>query len=348
LKYREIDELLNNHDVPTNERHQLINCLIAMIQQYENQPQNRDGRGVRNSLRRRERTTIKHIGSALRLRQKHPDPQIQHEAKKLLRSIPHNNFSIISNRASMFMGRVRKASWRLNEQRRQAKGRVIVVSASLTLVEIQSLSLLLKVGKHLSLCVKNLDTARNYFNDVLDGSDELWVVKLKGEIAGLMQVCMGRRRRRTGIEFQRILEICNGSHNDPLKFGRTVALKILKCLHIDKVNAETFTRVGAFPLFLREDIDSSLPEPILVGTELHFVWRSRDSIAIATLEKKQFRDEKFNSSKKKWSYLCLQGKNRWEDWDCMTNHLNIGEVLHLVLSTPNFYQVTSKFEDSPK
>ena len=346
MKYREIDELLNNHDVPTNERHQLINCLIAMIQQYENQPQNRDGRGVRNSLRRRERTTIKHIGSALRLRQRHPDPQIQHEAKKLLRSIPHNNFSLISKRASMFMGRVRKVSWRLNEQRRQAKGRVIVVSKSITLIEVRSLSLLLKVGKQLGVCVKNPKIARSYFDDVLDGTEELWVVKLEGEVTGLMQVSLGRRRRRTINETQRTVEQCNGSHNDPLKLSRTVALKILKSLHINEVNAETFTQVGAHPIFLREDIDHSLPEPISVGTELHFVWRSKDSIAIATLEKKQFSVEKFNSSNKKWSYLCLKGKRRWEDMDYMTNHLNIGEVLHLVLSTPNFYQSTSRIKDT--
>ncbi|MXZ54663.1 MAG: hypothetical protein F4227_06110 [Gammaproteobacteria bacterium] len=346
MKYREIDELLRNHDLPTNEKHQLISRLMAMIQQYETQPQNRDERGVRHGLRRRERTTIKHIGSALRLRRKHPDPQVQHEATKLLRSIPHNNFSLLSIRASMFMGRVRKASWRLNEQKRQAKGREIVVSKFITLLEVRSLSLLLKVGKQLSLCVRKVDAARDYLNEVFEGSEELWVVQLKGQIAGLLQVSNRRRRRTSANETQRILEQCSSSHNDPLKLTRTKALKVLKLLHIDRVNAETFTQVGAYPIFLREDIDHSVPEPISVGNELHFVWRNRDSIAIATLEKKQYKNEKAISSSMKWSYLCMQGKNKWEDMDYMANHLNIGEVLHLVLSTPNFYQATLKFEDS--
>ena len=222
---------------------------------------------------------------------------------------------------------------------------MIVVSKSLTLVEVRSLSLLLKVGKQLSLCVKDVETARHYLNDVLDGSEELWVIELNGERVGLLQVSMGRRRRRTVNEAQRTLEECCGAHNDPLCLSRKVALRVLKLLHIDHVNAETFARVGAYPIFLRQDINHTVPEPISVGTDFHFVWRARDSIAIATLKKEEFKDKRFISANMKWSYLCLRGKDRWEDMDFMANHLNIGEVLHLVLSTPNFYQVTSKFDD---
>lgn len=350
MKHHEIDELIKNYDIPTEERQELIRRLRESIQQNESEPQNRDGRGVRHNVRKSERTTVKHIGSALRLRRQHQDVQIRHEAKKLLRSVPHHkNFALLVVKASTFMGRVRKSSRRLNEQQRQKRGRVLDVSHSLRLEEIRTVTLLQKVGKHLSLCVRCPHTARRYLNDVLDGSGELWVVHLEGNIVGLLQVHIERirtpRHRRTPSDSQRTIEQCNSHDNNPLELGRHIALDVLKCLEIDHVEAETFFEVGAFPIFLREEINQPMSEPIFDGTESHYIWRTEDCITIATSETRLDRKDKFFPSKVKWSNFRLKSPHAWEELEYL-NHLHVGKILNHVLTVPSFYREVSAIRDS--
>lgn len=350
MKHREVDKLLQNQDLPHCERQKLINRLSKTIEHNEQHPQNRDGRGVRQSVRKLERTTIKHVGSALRFSKNHADPQIRHKAKEFLRSIPHHSFPTLATRASSLMGIARKASRRLKEQSRQKNGRRIALTETLSLEEVRSLTLLQRVGKRLRLCVSDYSTARNDIEDVLDGYEELWVVRYQEEIAGLMRVRCNQRtwarrvRRVTDADSRKITE-CNGCDNAPLVLCHDVALKILKCLQINQIDAETFALVGAFPIFLDDNIKHPIPEPICDGTKRHYVWRTNNHVVIATSKKHRVESNKIFSSKVQWSYFLLNNQNDWDETVC-TNHLDLGKVMNLILEVPGFDQAMKKIRSN--
>ena len=340
MKHREVDKLLQNQDLPHYDRQKLINRLSKTIEHNEQQPQNRDGRGVRQSVRKLERTTVKHVASALRFSQNHADPHIRHKAKEFLRSIPHHSFPTLATRASSFMGIARKASRRLKEQSRQKNGRVIAITETLSLEEVRSLTLLQRVGKLLRLCVSDYSTARNELEDVLDGSEELWVVRYLEDIAGLLRVRCRQspwtRRGRCATDAEsRVITECNGYDNAPLVLSHDVALKILKCLQINQIDAETFALVGAFPIFLDDDIKHPIPEPICDGTKRHHVWRTKNHVVIATSKKHRVENNKFFGSKMQWSYFLLNNQNDWDEL-VYTNHLDLGKVMNLMLDVPGF------------
>lgn len=346
MKYREIDELLSNHDFPVQDRKVLIGRLRKIIERFDSLPQNRDGRGVRHNVRKLERTTIKHVASAVRFSRNHADPQIRHKAKEFLRSIPHQSLAPLAIRASSFIGTVRKSSRRLKEQRRQENGRVIAITEAISLEEVRSLTLLLKVGKKLRLCVGNLEMARSCLEDIRDESEEYWILRYEEDIAGLLRVrcrqhTQARIGRRATAKVSRIITECNGAENAPLVLSHEVALKILNCLKIDQIDAESFALVGAIPIFLDENIKYPIPEPLCDGTQCHHVWRTKNHVVIATSKKPLVGNDRFVASKTQWSYFFLNTSHEWEEL-LYSNHLDLGMVLKLTLDVPEFYQVMTE------
>lgn len=345
MKYREVDELLQNQDLPHEERQKLINQLRKTIEQNELLPQNRDRRGVRQSVRKLARTTVKHIGSALRHRKHHADPQIRHAAKELIRSIPHDSFAPLASRASIFVGKVQKSSRRLNDRQRQENGRVIVASQAIELEEVRSLNLLQRVGKLLHLCVSNHSRARTYLENVRDGSEELWVLRVEEDILGLLRISYDytrayrrRRTRRVTSTRQRVIAECKGFDNEPLYLSQDVALLILQSLNVDQVNAETFSQVGAFPILSREDIYQPIPKPLCDGTEWYYVWRTLDQLLIASSTNEPSRNAEFDASNMQWSQFLVDSANEWDD-PTYENHINLGKLMNLSLEVPGFHSV---------
>lgn len=354
MKHHEVDELLQNQDLPHHERQKLINRLKTTIEHNELLPQNRDGRGVRQSVRKLERTTVRHIGRALRHSKLHEDPQIQHAAKELIRSIPHLSFAPLAERASTFMGKVQKSSRRLKEQRRQASGQIIEVTGSVKLEEVRCVTFLQRVGKRLQLCVSDHSIARQHIDDIRNGSDELWVVRVEENVVGLLRICFERasshrrrRSRRITSSRQRTIAECEGFDNETLYLSRDIALKILQCLNIDHVEAETFSQVGAFPILLQEDTYQPIPEPLREGSESHYVWRTRDHLLIATSAKQPWTKARFEASKMKWSYFWLDSDNEWVG-SIYENHITLGKLLNLALHEPGFDRVLREIRGNSK
>ena len=296
-------------------------------------------------MRKLERTTVKHVASALRHSRHHADPQIRHAAKELIRSIPHHSFAPLATRASTFVGKVQKSSRRLKDRHRQESGRIIVASQSIKLEEVRSLTLLQRVGKRLHLCVSSLSRARSYLEDVRDGSEELWVLRAEEDILGLLRISYDftrsysrRRNRRMTNTRQRVVAECKGYDNEPLYLCQEVALQILQCLDVDHVDAETFSQVGAFPILLQENIYRPIPEPLCDGTEWYYVWRTFDQLLIASSTKAPSRKAKFDASNMKWSYFLLDSANEWED-PTYENHINLGKLMNLSLDVSGFHGI---------
>lgn len=352
MEQREIDAILRNHKLSYNERQRVINQLRQIIEDNELLPQNRDGRGVRLSVRKLERTTVKHVGSALRYSRTHPDPQIRHVAKELIRSIPHHSFTVLAARASAFAGKVQKSFRRLKERSRQESGRIMEVSPSVKLEEVRSMTFLISVGKRLHLCVSDPSTARYVLELTLDGSQEFWVLRDEENFLGLLQVSnerthgdRRRRNRKITRTRERVIAECNGYDNETLDLSQEVASKILRCLNVDRVETESFLQVGAFPILLREDIYKPLPEPLYDGSEWYYVWRTFDQLLIAATTQKPSRNTQFDASKMKWSQFLLDSDNEWGDPIC-ENHINLGKLINLSIEVPGFHRVLCEVRGS--
>ncbi|MXZ54662.1 MAG: hypothetical protein F4227_02030 [Gammaproteobacteria bacterium] len=347
MKRHEIDNLIGNYDVLLKDRQVLIDCLRNAIDRFKTQPQNRDGRGIKHCVRKRLCKSVRRLGFLLHLSSEHPDPQIRYRVNKLLRSIPHHNgFSTLERQTASLVAKALEASRRLQLQ---ADGRTIAVTRSLQLEEVRTCSMLQQVGAHLRLCVRHPSEAHRHFDQVLYGKMELWVVKRAEKIVGLMRVDIEYKRDDWGYvgepphepsDYSRQIADCESFDNKDLRLSHRIALEIVKCLQIDQVYAWTFSQIGAYPMFLLEEIKQPIPEPLFDGTEWHYVWRTTYHMVIASAKKKLAELNRFNYSKMKWSYFQSEPNNDWAD-PCLSNYLHTGDLLKLILNCPNMNRITN-------
>lgn len=345
MKFREFDRLIPKSLVCGAKRKKLLETLERSTEQFESQPQNQDGRGVKQKIRKQVKVTIRHVKSALRQLEHHEDAHVRHSAKKLLKSIPHVEYSELARRASSFCGRVKKSSHRLNEQQLRKNSRTLHISKSLKLQEVCSLDFLQEVGRHLENCVARRCFAQTYFQEVRDGYHELWAVYKWGRIVGLLDV-------ETWVSYisDRVIRECSAKRHFPLELSREEAFKVLKSLSITDVEAKTFVRVGAFPMFLRKDKEHVLPLLIPYGSESHYVWQLSNRIVVGTSSKQADEPAACDPTTMKWSQFRLDSSDEWEtldenddsdnqlyEWIEMgrNNYLTTGNLLRIVLSQIN-------------
>ncbi len=356
MKRHEIDDLIGDYDVLLQDRRVLIDRLRNAIDRYKTQPQNRDGRGIKHSVHKRLSRTVRRLGYLLHLSLQHPDSQIRHQIKKFLRSIPHHReFNPLESQTLALMNKALKV---LRRHRLQTNSRVIDVSNSLQLKEVNSSSMLQKVGTHLDVCVGHRSEAQDHFDDVLIGKSELWVFVRAEEVVGLMRIYNEYKRDEDYVflgdsctdpsVFSRQIVECKSFKNDTLRLSHRVAMKIVKFLQIDQVHAGTFSQVGAYPMFLCEGIMQPIPEPVFDGTQWHYVWRTTYHMVIASAKKKLVEADKFNHSKMKWSYFQSEPNNDWsDDWNT-NSFLSKGDLLKLILNFPSMYRLANDIRGDRK
>lgn len=349
MKRHEIDDLIGDYDVLLKDRRVLIDRLRNAIDRYKTQPQNRDGRGIKHSVRKSLCKTVRRLGFLLHLSSEHPDPQIRLKVSKLLRSIPHHQeFDTLERQTSALVSKALESSRR---HRLRTDNRVINVTKGLQLEELSSSSSLQRVGSHLGVCVRHSSVAHKYFRQVLCGELELWVVKRKGKVVGLISVEIECKIEEDcgfvgeppeePINYSRVMDDCASFDNKVLCLSHTIAKKILKLLEIEHVCARTFSQVGAFPIFLFEDVLQPIPEPLFDGVQWHYVWRTTYHMVIASTKKKPVKNDGFKYSKMKWSHFQSEPDNDWV-YDCYTSgFLSRGDLLKLVLNFPSMYRLAN-------
>ncbi|MXX95179.1 MAG: hypothetical protein F4Y65_05800 [Gammaproteobacteria bacterium] len=304
---------------------------------------------MKQKIRKQVTVTIKHIKSALRQLEHHEDAQVRHSAKKLLKSIPHVKYSELARRASSFCGRVKKSSHRLNEQQLRKNSRTLDISKSMKLQEVRSLDFLQEVGRRLENCVARRCFAQTYLQEVRDGYHELWAVYKWRRMVGLLNV-------ETWMSHisDRVVRECSAKRRLPLELSREEAFKVLKSLSITDVEAETFVRVGAFPMFLRKDKEHAVPLSIYYGTKSHRVWQFSDRIVVGTTDTQSDEPAVWDPTKVKWSQFKLVSTDEWETLDeeedtenelnqwvemGSNNYLTTGNLLQIVVSQINLKQI---------
>ena len=327
-----IQNIMSDAQASEEEKRRLIQRLKLSTGKYESQPRHLDRRGVKHETREQVEKTLRQVRNALGHRSDHPDPEIRHRAAKLIRSVFHLPFEKLMVASSTFVGAMKKSGHRRNEKQRQETGRVLTISRNLNLEEIRSVTRLQKAGRRLRLCVANLSEARSYMKEIAEHRSEIWVVQRMGRDIGLLEVHL---RRLNGYERKRIFQSETFGNESLLDVGHSEGMRLLKTLQIAECDVETFIRVGALPIFVQEGVRTPLPDPIKVGEEWHYLWRTKDRIAIATTDKKPRKNERFIAAKMHWSYFQL------EEGTCrqyFENHLSVDRVFGLMLESRRFHE----------
>lgn len=324
-----IRKILKHVPVADEEKARLIRHLERSVTQYESQPQHRDHRGVRSEIRQRVRKTLRQLKNALHHRDHHSDEVIRRQAKKLVRAVVHLTFEELAVASSSFVGAMHKSSHRKNEKLRQDEGRILNISQTLQLEEVCSVTRLQSVGRTNQLCVSKLTVAREYMKDVHSDQSELWIVIRDGCDIGLLELHL---QLLDGSDTRTIYQ-CNTIWNESLGLKHSEAMQIVRKLRVKENDLETFTNVGALPIFVPDGIKKPLPSPVPVEEERFYIWRTKNQIAIATTTEKHSGTRQFIATKMRWSYFHKSNGHWVEYW---MNYLSLSQVFDLMLESRRF------------
>ncbi len=319
--------------ISTEERSKTVSVLEQKIKQFESEPGNRDGRGVRRAVRRQVTRTTGQLKNAFRHHKNHPDSAIRHEAGKLIKKIFHLEFEELAVEASAFRGKLSKSTQRHKEKRRQEGARIIQISNSLALKEVRSLVELMSVGKTLQNCVGRRFHADRYMDSVERSESELWILLRDEQVCGLMEIEVDRSKEL------RIIEACSTFENESAELSHDEAMEILRKLQITNAEDESFARVGAYPLFLHINMGDSIPNPIKVSRWWHYLWKTKTKIIVATADRPPHAKGKFLPQELSWSEFS-EYENEYRG--PISNALSEGELLKIVLHSREFREALDK------
>ena len=325
----QLTEKFTQEYISAEERRRTVSTLEKKIKQYESEPGNRDGRGVRYQVRKRVKKTTDHLKNAFRHRENHPDSTIRHAAGKLIKRIHHDTFEELAEAASAFRGKLCQSTRRQNEKRRQEQAQYIPISKSLTLKEVCSLKELMSIGKTLQVCVGYREDALDCMRSVKEGESELWTLLREGQVFGLMEIQVKRKGTKS-------IEECNTFKNENADLSHDEAMEILRKLHVTDIDHGSFAFVGAYPVFLHRKVRDPLPNPVQVDEEWHFVWRTENELVLASTDRKPRSKDKFFPEELNWSQF---SENRNGYRETYGNFLSIERLLKIVLQSREFRDV---------
>ena len=312
--------------ISAEDRKKTVTVLEQKIKQYEAEPGNRDGRGVRHQNRKQVHKTTGQLKHAFRHRESHPDSTIRHAAAKLIRRIPHLTFEELADATSAFWGTLCQNGIQRSEKRRQEGARIIPISNSLMLKEVRSLTELVSVGKTLENCVSWREVAQHYMHSVERGRTELWKLLRDGQVYGIMRIFVAHKSTRS-------IEECSAFDNENAELSHDEAMEVLRKLQITNSDVVTFASVGAYPAFLHNDVRDSMPDPIEIDRRRYFVWRIKKEIIVATTDKNPHYKDQFLPEELNWSRF-REGKKEFRGKRC--NFLSKGRLLKILYQSPEF------------
>ena len=317
-------------------------ALERALNQYREDPGNRDGRGLRHELKLGVLKTLGQLVRAVGHADHHQDANVRRVAAKTIRSIQHSRFSQIQQHASHFIPVMADAGRSRNEQERMKRRRRHSVGRSLSLVELNSVPQLRSAGRELALCVARNDAlGRDYHHALRDVDSAFWRLEREGSAVALLQLDLETRQ----------VEDIKGRDNSPIKLRRDEALGILRALRANADDIDEFARVGAFEVFV-----DGVPAPyrVVFGGVTYRIWcfPERRMIVVSTWKLMRSKTKKRAGSrarsrrlprlKQAWTlFTWSPGRRRggtslsnWSENGRSAGGLRVGELLDLCLRCP--------------
>ena len=219
--------------------------LDRSVRQFVDDRANRDGRNlIKQSARERVELVVKRLTRAVTHADRHEDPEVKREARRLVRAARCCPFEDLEDKARHFAGVLNKAGHRRKEREKLARRRRFDIG-ELIVVELNSSDQLQGTSKELGgLCTAHRGRRSlgwRYFDSLKKGESRFYRLEdHRGRAQALMEV---------DAETDNVSEIqARGGEEFELP-SRGFGLRLLKRLGITADNVDAFSEIGAFAVF---------------------------------------------------------------------------------------------------
>ncbi|MCY4655857.1 MAG: hypothetical protein OXC80_03475 [Gammaproteobacteria bacterium] len=267
-----LSKISPNAPLTSEQQKVLERALHKTMTRYKALEENRDGRGLNSIVQGNIDRTYKHFLEAINLGLNHQDPLIRKEARKLMRDPSNIEPRKLIERASRFSSLLKKRSRFLDDLAKSTNARSIQLPGAIELHEIKDATTLQYIGKMLALHVKSTDSARHL---VEDRSMEVWEIRSLENSIGLIQVNISKPNVRKISSF-------NGAEEEPLFLNPPDLFQIILNLNVNNTDHPVFLKSGCLPMFKDLEIRNLVPEPVIIGRDCFYVWRTEGALAVAS------------------------------------------------------------------
>ena len=265
---RQFERELAGSRFPAGVKRRTPGCLRRSVRVFRELSTNQDGRGLKRAVKQRICCVVDYLRGAVRHAYEHEDANVRTAAKALVRSSQVLTFDKLDQRASRFVGLLRRAGHRRKELRLLVSRPTIWIG-DLEVAELVSVDQLRSAGRELELCVAHAnDTGRVYHDALRSGESKFYRLAREERAIGLIEV---------EVDEMHIAE-AQGPDGCALPLSRSLALDLLRQLETTADDVEAFSRVGALSVFL--DGTPKVPAISFAGCTYR-VWTFPDAKSIA-------------------------------------------------------------------
>lgn len=285
--------------------------LRRKMEEFLQEPKNRDGRGVKTQVKQTSTTTLKHLVRAQKSSESDADPQVRNLARRLVTSSFHVDFESLIELARTFCGQANKHTQTIRESQRRIQMReVIPVGERHTLEKITTSKFLQSVGSQLHNCLRHpRGFGSSFHRDLRSGTSEFWLLSKHEAPLCVIEIDSSNRT----------IAQCEGRDGSTPELSRSLALNICEKLGVSGDETEAFTQVGAFQIFLKANRNHK-PLQLKVENRLLQIWVSESELVI--------KDRDTNSEKERWSRFEKINDEFSYSWH---SEMDVGQLLMLVI-----------------
>lgn len=196
IKLQKIETALRMSSLPPPVQVQALPALAQAVAAFRTE--NRDGRGVIQAAGKRIGRLLAYLLHAIGHAEKHPDGNVRHAARRLVRSAQYETFEQLEARARKFVGLLRKSGHQRKERQQREQAWSAVLGDGCVLAEVATPDALREVGRQNQLCVANRDIACDYLADsrcfTLSGEGGfLWLLNVDKETDKVLEISADRK-----------------------------------------------------------------------------------------------------------------------------------------------------------
>jgi len=332
--------------------------LVRTVDAFGDRPENRDRRGLTVTSRKTVVRTLRHIESAVRKSDGQGD--LAHVARRFLKSLAHiSEFDETIERARRFRGEVQKTGCRRARTTPVCEEQVYICGEMSGVGEIRlrrerSVAELQKVGRALHLCVAHTnEIGRTYHNALKTRESEFWSLCTAAGPFALLSVRVEEGERcieefESGNEKRPEVTDANGRRH---ALPGALLRNVLRKLNADSSNIDHFTCVGAFPSLLSQRNRETYRDVFADGRNFR-IWRFANEIIVAASESRPrkavpegcvqwsrfVRCERPRRHRRRGRQPQIRRLPEWEQGACHNAAMDIGELLELLMQSPDLYK----------
>lgn len=187
---RDLKRALKTSTLPDVVKVRVPRALEDAVKKFRSQPENRDGRGVKEKEADFIQKTLRRVVLAVEHSDGHDDGNVRHQARTAVRACQHLSLGQIANRLKTLQGQLGKSGHRREIEAKRKSARRLPIGEGVCLEELVTSADLATFGHKLDLCVAHprRSDGRCFHRALRDGESEFWVLEQDANPCGLIEI----------------------------------------------------------------------------------------------------------------------------------------------------------------